>query len=176
MKTSLWENRGLGAASIVLAAALALFAIGPVKTKGVAKPVQTYYAAEMAADFSAREQAAQSIISLAANEDVPKSLLDDAAQALTLSQTATVPAERYQAGAALKTNVELIYNSLPAEMRDNKGSPAQMAWAEFTGRTAILSHTIPEYNERAADAKSKLSGFPGALMAQIAGVSVEEMA
>lgn len=176
MKTSLWENRGLGAASIVLAAAVALFAIGPVKTKGVAKPVQTYYATEMAADFAAREQAAQSIVQLAADAGVEDSLRAAANEALAASQAAQTPAERYQAGVALKTNVELIYNSLPAEMRDNKGNPAQMAWAEFTSRTAILSHTIPEYNERAAAAQSKLSGFPGALMAQIAGVSVEEMA
>ena len=176
MKTSLWENRGLGAASVVLAAALALFVIGPAKTKGVAKPVQTYYATEMAADFAAREQAAQSIMGLATGEGVSESLLKGATQALTASLTATTPAARYQAGVALKTNVELIYNSLPAEMRDNKGSPAQMAWAEFTSRTAILSHTIPEYNERADAAQSKLSGFPGALMARIAGVSVEEMA
>lgn len=176
MKTSLWENRGLGAASIVLAAALALFAIGPAKTKGVAKQAQTYYATEMAADFAAREQAAGSLLGLAADADVADSLLTAANGALAASQAATTPAGRYQAGVALKTNVELVYNSLPADMRDNKGSPAQMAWAEFTSRTAILSHIIPEYNARAAAAQDKLSGFPGAMMAQIAGVSVEEMA
>ena len=104
------------------------------------------------------------------------SLLQSAQAALDEScAAADDPAARYAAGLSLKTAVELLYNAMPADERDGQGSPAQMAWSEFTSRTAILSHAVPEYNELARTAAQKLSGFPAQLLADLAGAHTEEM-
>ena len=64
----------------------------------------------------------------------------------------------------MKLAVELLYLSLAEDERDSKGSAAQMAWSEFTSRTAILSHSIPEYNALVQEVQSAADGFPGSLL------------
>ena len=66
----------------------------------------------------------------------------------------------------MKLAVELLYQSLPESERDAKGSAAQMAWSEFTSRTSILSHSIPEYNALVQQVQSAAADFPGRLFIQ----------
>ena len=172
MKTYFWDNRAL--AGVVLAAAIlaGVFGIGGAKLKSAAAAPVAYYEENMAADFAARESAAQTILGIASNSDVD---IKAATQALTASLTAKTPGEKYRAGIDLATQVGIVYNSLPADERDQKGAPAQMAWSEFTSRTSILGHAIPAYNELAAQAEKRSKGFPAALVAKVNNVYTEAM-
>lgn len=168
------ENRALAALVLVAAVLLGVVGLGCVKVKNLAAGPLEYYETNMAADFAARESAAQSLLTLAQGQ-VEDSLVQQAQTALDQSRAAETPADRYAAGLSLKTAVELVYNALPADERDGQGSPAQMAWSEFTSRTAILSHMVPEYNEQARAASQRLSGFPASLWATLAGAQAKEM-
>ena len=165
------ENRAL--ASLVLAAAvlLGVVGLGCAKVKSLAAEPRAYYEANMAADFAAREAAAESLLTLAEGR-VEDGLVQQARTALEESRGAATPADRYAAGLELKTAVELVYNALSS---DEPGSPAQMAWSEFTSRTAILSHAVPEYNEQARAAARRLSGVPASLWAKLTGAQAKEM-
>lgn len=172
MNKTLWDNRALGAAALAVAMLAGVFGIGGAKLNAAANTAVTYYEDNMAADFTARESAAQSILSIAESEGVPTA---DARDALAASQEGGSPVERYQAGLALATQVGLVYNSLPAGQRDSMGSAAQMAWSEFTSRTAILNRAVPEYNQLARQAAEKTAGFPAGLVAAVWGIQTEEM-
>ncbi len=176
MKKKWTENTALAVLALVLAAAAGIVGIGGVKARSAAAEPYAYYQTEMASDFALRESAAETILSLAQQQGVDPALIGDAQAALDESRAqAESPADRYRAGTQLKMTVELVYNSLPAAQRDGKGSPAQMAWSEFTSRTSILSHLVPEYNELARETRQKLSGFPARLLAGGASL-LEEMA
>ena len=175
MKHKLSENRALGVTALCCAILVGVLGIGCAKVRAVAQAPADYYRTSMSADFAAREAAAGSLLALAEG-NVDDSLLQSAQAALDEScAAADDPAARYAAGLSLKTAVELLYNAMPADERDGQGSPAQMAWSEFTSRTAILSHAVPEYNELARTAAQKLSGFPAQLLADLAGAHTEEM-
>jgi hypothetical protein len=152
-----------------------VFGVGCAKVRSVAAPALTYYSDDMAADFTARESAAESLIQLAQAADVSSELVQAAQKALDASRDAKTPSERYRTGEQLKLSVDLMYNAMPADERDGKGSPAQMAWSEFTSRTNILSHSIPTYNQLAREVQDKLGGFPATLLARMADAQVEVM-
>lgn len=172
MKKSIWDNRVLGAAVLALAVLAGVLGIGGAKLNAAAQAAVTYYADNMSADFTARESAAQSLLSIAESAGLDTA---DAAAALQASQQAQTPSGRYEAGLALATQVGLLYNVLPADTRDAAGSAAQMAWSEFTSRTAILNRAVPAYNQLARDAAEKASGFPASLIAAVCGIHTEEM-
>ena len=174
MKKRLSENRALGALALACAVVLGVVVLGCVKVSGLADEALGYYQDNMSADFAAREAAADSLLALAEGR-VEDSLLQSARTALEESRAARSPSDRYAAGLELKTAVELLYNALPSDERDGQGSPAQMAWSEFTSRTAILSHAVPEYNELARAAARKTGGFPASLWAKLTGAQVQEM-
>lgn len=176
MHNTLLENRPLAWAVLVCAVALGIFGVGGAKVKSVGAAAQDYYSKNMAADFTARETAAQSLLGIAVQLGTEDALVGPAQQALDSSRAAAAsPAERYRAGEQLRLAIDLVYNALPAEKRDAVGGAAQGAWSEFNSRTSILSHSIPEYNKLARAAQKKLSGFPAGQLADLAGVKAEEM-
>ncbi|WP_367924520.1 hypothetical protein [uncultured Ruthenibacterium sp.] len=175
MKQTILENRKLAAVVLCITVVVSLLGIGSMKVRSVGNAPLEYYNSNMAADFAARETAAGSLIALAEESGVDDGLVQRAQAALDASCEADEPSARYSAGVTMKTAVELMYNAMPSDERDKTGSPAQMAWSEFTSRTAILSHAVPEYNELARQAAGKLSGFPASVLAKVVGVSPEEM-
>lgn len=172
MKTSIWDNRILGAAVLAATVLLSVLGIGGAKLNSAAHAPVTYYEQSMSADFIARENAADTLLELAAQAGVDTAAADDALQT---SRAAAAPAQKYEAGLNLATQVGLVYNSLPAQQRDEVGSTAQMLWSEFTSRTNILNRSVPEYNQLAREAAEKASGFPANLIAALCGIHVEEM-
>ena len=175
MKLKWTENRALACIVLTVAVLAGVVGIGGAKARSLAAEPAAWYADNMSADFAARESAAGSLIALARDAGVDESIVEQANAALDAScEAADSPSARYAAGLKLKTAVELLYNALPAPERDNMGGPAQMAWSEFSSRTSILSHSVPEYNALVRAAQEKLSGFPASLLA--GGADLEEMA
>lgn len=158
------ENFGLGGVVLVAALCAGMFGIGGEKASDFAQKPLDYYEQSMAADFTARETAADTILTLAKSAGGDAALIADAQAGLENSRAAATPAEKYRAGNEMKLAVELLYQSLSASERDSKGSAAQMAWSEFTSRTSILSHSIPEYNALVQEVQSAADGFPGRLL------------
>lgn len=166
------ENFALGTAALVVAFCAGVFGIGGVKASALARQPAAYYEQSMAADFTARETAADTILTLAKSSGGDSALIEQAQAGVDQSRAAQTPAEKYRAGNTMKLAVELLYQSLPESERDAKGSAAQMAWSEFTSRTSILSHSIPEYNALVQQVQSAASDFPGRLLIH---TSLEEM-
>lgn len=160
------ENFALGGAALAVALCAGVFGIGGVKASTLAAKPTAYYEQSMASDFTARETAAQTIVTLAESSGGDAALIAQAKTGIEQSRAAQTPAEKYRAGNAMKLAVELLYQSLPESERDAKGSAAQMAWSEFTSRTSILSHSIPEYNALVQQAQSAAADFPGRLFIQ----------
>ena len=173
-KRTLKENRPV--AWLVLAAAVlvGVLGIGTAKVRGVADVALDYYQQNMAADFTARETAAQTILGIAGQEADAK--VQTAAAALAESQAAGSPGEKYAAGTKLETAVGIVYNALPQAARDPQKSAAQLAWSEFVSRTDILSHSMEQYNTYAQAVEKTLEGFPASLLAKLAGVGMQAMA
>ena len=176
-KPTLKENRLV--AWLVLAAAVlvGVLGIGTAKVRGVAGVALDYYRQNMAADFTARETAAQTLLGIAGQElgEADAKVQTDAA-ALAESQAAGSPGEKYAAGTKLETAVGIVYNALPQAARDPQKSAAQLAWSEFVSRTDILSHSMEQYNTYAQAAEKTLKGFPASLLAKLAGVEIQAMA
>lgn len=176
MNKTLLENRKLAVLVMTAVIVLSIFGIGAAKVKNVGEAAIGYYNSEMAADFAARETAAESILLFGKEYGVSDALLAPAEQALQESRDSVGnPATRYYAGEQLYLSISLVYNALPAQQSGSIGGPAQTAWSEFTSRTAILSHTIPVYNELARTAGKEISGFPANIISGIADVNVKEM-
>lgn len=171
------ENRPLAWLVLALAVAAGVFGIGTWKVRGVADVALDYYRQNMAADFTARETAAQTILGIAEEElGADDAKVQTAAAALAESQAAATPGEKYAAGTKLETALGIVYNALPQAARDPQKSAAQLAWSEFVSRTDILSHSMQQYNTYAAAAQKTLQGFPASLLAKLAGVDVQAMA
>ena len=176
-KRTLKENRPV--AWLVLAAAVlvGVLGIGTAKVRGVADVALDYYQQNMAADFTARETAAQTILGIAGQElGEADAKVQTAAAALADSQAAGSPGEKYAAGTKLETAVGIVYNALPQAARDPQKSAAQLAWSEFVSRTDILSHSMEQYNTYAQAVEKTLEGFPASLLAKLAGVGMQAMA
>ena len=166
-KTTWKENRPLACLVLVLAVLVGVLGIGTAKVRGVAGTALDYYNQNMAADFTARETAAQTILGIAGQE-----LGEDDAKV----QAAATPAEKYTAGTKLETAVGIVYNALPQAARDPQKSAAQLAWSEFVSRTDILSHSMEKYNTYAQAVQDTTEGFPASLLARLAGVDAQAMA
>lgn len=67
-KTTWKENRPLACLVLVLAVLVGVLGIGTAKVRGVAGTALDYYNQNMAADFTARETAAQTILGIAGQE------------------------------------------------------------------------------------------------------------
>ena len=160
-KTTWKENRPIACLVLVLAVLVGVLGIGTAKVRGVAGTALDYYNQNMAADFTARETAAQTILGIAGQE---------------LGQAAATPAEKYTAGTKLETAVGIVYNALPQAARDPQKSAAQLAWSEFVSRTDILSHSMEKYNTYAQAVQDTIEGFPASLLARLAGVDAQAMA
>ena len=63
-KTTWKENRPLACLVLVLAVLVGVLGIGTAKVRGVAGTALDYYNQKMAADFTARETAAQTILGI----------------------------------------------------------------------------------------------------------------
>ena len=172
-KTTWKENRPLACLVLVLAVLVGVLGIGTAKVRGVAGTALDYYNQNMAADFTARETAAQTILGIAGQDDAK---VQAAAGALAESQAAATPAEKYTAGTKLETAVGIVYNALPQAARDPQKSAAQLAWSEFVSRTDILSHSMEKYNTYAQAVQDTIEGFPASLLARLAGVDAQAMA
>ena len=156
-KTTWKENRPIACLVLVLAVLVGVLGIGTAKVRGVAGTALDYYNQNMAADFTARETAAQTILGIAGQE-----LGEDDA--------------KVQAATKLETAVGIVYNALPQAARDPQKSAAQLAWSEFVSRTDILSHSMEEYNTYAQAVQDTIKGFPASLLARLAGVDAQAMA
>ena len=171
-KTTWKENRPLACLVLVLAVLVGVLGIGTAKVRGVAGTALDYYNQNMAADFTARETAAQTILGIAGQElGEDDAKVQAAAGALAESQAAATPAEKYTAGTKLETAVGIVYNALPQAARD-----PQLAWSEFVSRTDILSHSMEKYNTYAQAVQDTIEGFPASLLARLAGVDAQAMA
>lgn len=176
-KTTWKENRPLACLVLVLAVLVGVLGIGTAKVRGMAGTALDYYNQNMAADFTARETAAQTILGIAGQElGEDDAKVQAAASALAESQAAATPAEKYTAGTKLETAVGIVYNALPQAARDPQKSAAQLAWSEFVSRTDILSHSMEEYNTYAQAVQDTIKGFPASLLARLAGVDAQAMA
>ncbi|HIV88382.1 MAG TPA: hypothetical protein H9998_01525 [Candidatus Ruthenibacterium merdipullorum] len=176
-KTTWKENRPLAWLMLALAVLVGVLGIGTAKVRGVAGTALDYYNQNMAADFTARETAAQTILGIAGQElGEDDAKVQTAAAALAESQAATAPGEKYAAGTKLETAVGIVYNALPQAARDPQKSAAQLAWSEFVSRTDILSHSMEEYNTYAQAVQDTIKGFPASLLARLAGVDTQAMA
>lgn len=176
-KTTWKENRPLAWLMLALAVLVGVLGIGTAKVRGVAGTALDYYNQNMAADFTARETAAQTILGIAGQElGEDDAKVQTAAAALAESQAATAPGEKHAAGTKLETAVGIVYNALPQAARDPQKSAAQLAWSEFVSRTDILSHSMEEYNTYAQAVQDTIKGFPASLLARLAGVDTQAMA
>ena len=91
-KTTWKENRPLACLVLVLAVLVGVLGIGTAKVRGVAGTALDYYNQNMAADFTARETAAQTILGIAGQElGEDDAKVQTAAAALAESQAATAP-------------------------------------------------------------------------------------
>ena len=91
-KTTWKENRPLACLVLVLAVLVGVLGIGTAKVRGVAGTALDYYNQNMAADFTARETAAQTILGIAGQElGEDDAKVQTAAAALAESQAKNTP-------------------------------------------------------------------------------------
>ena len=132
---------------LVLAVLVGVLGIGTAKVRGVAGTALDYYNQNMAADFTARETAAQTILGIAGQElGEDDAKVQAAAGALAESQAAATRRKSIRRAPSWRRRWALCTMHCLRPRGTRRKSAAQLAWSEFVSRTDILSHSMEEYN------------------------------
>ena len=92
--------------------------------------------------------------------------------AKTLSDDAAGQSARYQAYAALKVDVESLYNSMYAAVGGDDFKNFKLAYDDFWGDDDLMRHDA--YPALARGYNRTIGGFPGALVAGVTGATALE--
>ena len=173
MQKRFTENRAV--AWIVLCAVVlaSVFGFGAWKLSAAASSCDAT-AGVLRDDLAMQMNAARAIVT-AAEQAVPDAMtLQSVKEGLAAYDEADTLSGQYDAAASLSSDVALLYEEARAVLGDEKGGALQTQYSEYNSRATIIRQTsLPEYNEQARAATSKLSGFPASLIASVAGISVD---
>ena len=173
-KASFLDTRAAGAAALVLAIVVGVFAIGGAKVKGLGKEATAYYNENIKAEMDTRVSDAKVLVqqgrqTLAADD----AALTTAESALEEMEQANGPGETLAANTTLTAAVGQLYETLRKTVSDDKGSVLQTTWSDFLSRQNIIEFNyLDEYNTLAETAQRKASGFPASMLAKMVGFSV----
>lgn len=175
------STAGIFLAAMVL---VAVFAVGGAKLRGQYSAVRASYTAQdsygqsITNDLSLRADAAANLVRMSGSILGETDPTVQAAQAALDAWNATSsdhPAEQYQAGTALGSTVDAMYNTVKGKAGD-KLDALSTQYNEFLSRADIVQReTATGYNKDAESYNKKVQGFPANVIGTIWGAGKVEL-